>query len=68
MSVNDPLIVEYYPSRGTYIILQGRETFYDHNDILVEFPTSERARDYAVSILGEEPIMPDQIDLPFASA
>lgn len=50
MSINDPVKLYYNNRRGKWILMQGRETFYDENNTLVEFDTVEQALEWA----GEE--------------
>lgn len=48
MSVTDEIELVFYETRGTYIFMQGRETFYDDDDILLEFESPSAAMDYAL--------------------
>ena len=52
MSITDPFVVEYYKRRETWIITRGRETFYDENNCMLEFETSQEAIAYAMNKLG----------------
>jgi hypothetical protein len=53
MSVNDPIVVEYYETRESWIIAQGRETFYDEDEYLREFDTEEDAEQWLTENLSE---------------
>lgn len=48
MSITDPIEVYYYERRKTYLLVRGRETFYDENDILLEWETAEEALEWAL--------------------
>lgn len=47
MGINDPVVLHFYVRRGTWIFLQGRETFYNEEDVLMEFDTMEEAMAWA---------------------
>ncbi len=47
MSITDPIEVYYYERRGTYLLTQGRETFYDKDNKMWEWETSEEAVKWA---------------------
>lgn len=44
--INDPLEAVYYPRRKTWHIKQGNETFYDEDNIWIEFETEEEAKEW----------------------
>ena len=43
MSVTDPVVPQFYAARGTWILVHGRETFYDEADCLREWETLDEA-------------------------
>ena len=47
MSIDDPVIVEYYKTRNSFILKRGRETFYDENDFMREWASREEALAWA---------------------
>jgi hypothetical protein len=54
MSINDPVMVVYLKRRKTYILKQGRETFYDENDYMREWETAEGAIEWGKENLGAD--------------
>ncbi len=58
MSVTDPLELRYQAKRRTWIVVRGRETFYDDDRYLIEHPTSGAATAWAEEELGETPLEP----------
>ena len=44
MSITDPLEVFYMERWGVYIVVQGRETFYDEERRIIEYETEEEAQ------------------------
>ena len=58
MSVTDPLELRYQGKRRTWIVVRGRETFYDDDRYLIEHSTSQAAIAWAEEELGETPIEP----------
>lgn len=60
MSINDPLVLEYRPRRGTWIITRGRETFYNDERELIEWEDHEDAIAWAQEALKETPIFPGE--------
>lgn len=56
MSINDPIELRYHPKRDRWYIAQGRETFYDENDHLIEFESAEDAAFWAVSNMSLIPL------------
>ncbi len=58
MSINDPITVVYYERRNTYILKQGRETFYNESRNMREWNTAEEARQWAINNLGVDPNAP----------
>lgn len=47
MSLNDPVELYYNNRRNKWLLMRGRETFYDENNTLVEFDTVEEAIEWA---------------------
>lgn len=47
MAITDTIKVYYNERRGTYMLLQGRETFYNEDDILLEWETPEEAMEWS---------------------
>ena len=54
MSITDPIKIEFYKRRGTYILVQGSETFYNEDRELREWGTAEEAALWAKENLGIE--------------
>ena len=54
MSVNDPIYPWFYERRGTWLLMQWDESFYDENNILREFETREDALEWAYNNLNRE--------------
>lgn len=52
MGIVDPFVVKYYERRETWIIMRGRETFYNDNDEMLEFETAQEAAAHALAFLG----------------
>ena len=46
MSITDPLEVFYMERWGVYIVVQGRETFYDEERRIIEHETEEDAQEW----------------------
>jgi hypothetical protein len=55
MGVTDPIVLVYYENRDVYILVRGRETFYDDNDILRDFEEPEDAVVWCEENLGVTP-------------
>lgn len=53
MSITDPIFVEYQQRRGTWILRQGRETFYNDDREMIEFPSQIAAKKYCEDVLGK---------------
>ena len=69
MSINDPLVIEYLKRRSTFIVKQGRETFYDEDRCMIEFETIEKAEEWTERELGKKAQRPEgvfqlNLDLP----
>lgn len=57
MSINDPVFIRYQFKRKNYILIRGKETFYDPDTReLLEFETVGEARSWSVAKLGIDPI------------
>lgn len=59
MSINDPIVAVYRERRQTWILVQGRETFYDENRRMREWSNEEEAlawRDENLQIKAGEPM------------
>ena len=48
MAINDPIRLEYYERRKTYILKQGNSTFFDGNTMR-EWDTPQEAINWALS-------------------
>ena len=46
MSINDPISIIWDTKKGKYYIQQGRETFYDSNNLWLLFDTYQQAAEY----------------------
>ncbi len=55
MSINDPVRIAPYKEEG-YVLLRGRETFYDKDDYLRVFSSPEEARQWAIKNLDVDPM------------
>ena len=44
MSINDPYEICYNEKREAYFVMQGRETFYDENNVWILFDTIGEAQ------------------------
>ena len=53
MSITDPIFANYLPNRGSWILVQGRETFYNDDDAMIEFEGEYQAKKYCEEVLGK---------------
>ena len=53
MGIIDP--VKIAPYKGEYVLIRGRETFYNKDRYLRVFPSPEEARQWAIDNLGADP-------------
>ena len=60
MSIDDPIEIEYQKNRTTFILMRGRETFYDEDRGMIEFDTIEEAKEWSRENLGIEPLDPSE--------
>lgn len=65
MSITDPIHAQYTQRRGTWILVQGRETFYDEDNVLLEFTGEMQAQKYCEEVLKkpfgiQKPLEPKQ--------
>ena len=58
MSLTDPVRIERLAKRGSFILSQGRETFYDNDHAMIEFASVKEAVEWAVKNLGKNPSTP----------
>ena len=65
MGINDPITFEYREKQGRWIVLQGRETFYDEENYRYEFDTFDDALEWANENLPLHliEVNPDQISI-----
>ena len=54
MSVNDPIYPYFYERRGTWILVQGRETFYDNTTSLRDWETMDEAVEWGMKNLNPD--------------
>jgi len=55
VSIDDPVILEYYERRHTWILKRGNETFYDDQDYMREWKDKDGAVAWCKENLGTEP-------------
>ena len=55
MGITDTVYTMYNSTRSTYFLQQGRETFYDDDNVLREWDTEDEARAWALANLGVDP-------------
>jgi hypothetical protein len=55
MGINDPVVIAHSLKWG-WMLHQGRETFYDENNVMRCWETMEDARQWAIENLGVDPI------------
>lgn len=55
MAINDPVVIAHSLKWG-WQLHQGRETFYDENNVMRCWDTIEEARQWAIKNLGVDPI------------
>lgn len=63
VSLTDPFVIIYLKNRESWIIMRGRETFYNEDREMIEFKSSEKAMAYAIGELDARDItveMPDE--------
>lgn len=54
MTITDPIVPKFYERKNHWILVQGRESFYDKERNLITFPTEEKALEYLnKKILGK---------------
>lgn len=59
MSINDPIYARYVERKKYWILQQGRETWYDEENILRTFEEKQDALDWARENLNKELIDED---------
>ena len=68
MGIGDPVLIRYEFKRKNYILIRGRETFYDPDTREIrEFDTVGEARTWSVKNLGVDPVFEEgskEIELP----
>lgn len=58
MSITDPITTLFLSNRGTWILVQGRETFYNEDREMLEFPGQYQAKKYCEDVLKKPFGMP----------
>ena len=56
MAITDPITVQYMEKRKSYILVQGRETFYNDGNEMMEFDTPADAVAWCERMYGVTPI------------